>query len=157
MPIQVTLSPALESLPDRLRRTLERSHEQAGREMVNRVRERIIGVGAIASFALLRSIDKQYEDRGAIKAWLVGSDQVQAYFVEYGRKPNRRPPPVEPILRWIILKGIGSDRGLAFAIAKSIGKKGFKGRFPFWKAMVSMRPRIEEIFDRNLSREIDAS
>jgi hypothetical protein len=43
-------------------------------------------------------------------------------YVDKGRKPNSTPPPVEPIKVWCRQKGI--DEGIAYAIAKSIGKKG---------------------------------
>jgi len=43
-------------------------------------------------------------------------------YVDQGRKPNSTPPPVAPIKKWCNQKGI--DESLAYAIAKSIGKKG---------------------------------
>ena len=43
-------------------------------------------------------------------------------YVDEGRKPNSTPPPVAPIKEWCRQKGI--DEGLAYAIAKGIGKNG---------------------------------
>ena len=43
-------------------------------------------------------------------------------FVDDGRKPNSKPPPIAPIKKWCSQKGIDED--LAYAIAKSIGRKG---------------------------------
>ncbi len=43
-------------------------------------------------------------------------------YVNDGRKPNSKPPPIEPIREWCKQKGI--DEGLSYAIARSIGKKG---------------------------------
>ena len=43
-------------------------------------------------------------------------------YVDQGRKPNSTPPPVAPIKDWCRQKGI--DEGLAYAIAKNIGKNG---------------------------------
>ena len=43
-------------------------------------------------------------------------------YVDKGRKPNSTPPPVEPIKEWCKQKGINEN--VAYAIAKSIGKKG---------------------------------
>jgi len=51
-------------------------------------------------------------------------------FVDKGRKAKATPPPVAPILKWMKEKGIGNDLGIAFAISKSIGKKGIQPR-PF--------------------------
>lgn len=59
----------------------------------------------------------------------------QWYFVEYGRNPSSKMPPVEAIERWIQVKRlpiqprangkIPSTRQVAFAIAKKIQKEGF--------------------------------
>lgn len=43
-------------------------------------------------------------------------------YVDQGRKPNSTPPPVAPIKVWCKQKGL--DENIAYAIAKSIGKKG---------------------------------
>ena len=43
-------------------------------------------------------------------------------YVDKGRKPNSTPPPIAPIKEWCKQKGI--DEGIAYAIAKSIGKNG---------------------------------
>ncbi len=157
--INVSISPDLLSLPSRLTRTLLRAHEQSGRETVNELRSAIIESGAIASFSGLRSIEKQFEDRGAIQAWLVGSQLNYAPFAfEYGRKPGKRPP-IEAIVRWIALKpvDIGNQdiRGVAFVIARAIGKRGIKPRRIFSATTDKMTPRVEEIFTQAIQEEID--
>ena len=51
-------------------------------------------------------------------------------YIDRGRKPGT-PPPVAPIERWVKRKNInikGSSRSTAFAISKSIGKKGIPAR-----------------------------
>src|SRR5262245_34244717 len=130
--VKVTISPVLLSLPQRLIRTLERAHEQSARETVNELRSGIIEAGAVASFAGLRSIEKQFEDRGAIQAWVVGSQLSYAPFAfESGRKPGKQPP-VSAIVQWIALKPVdigGQDiRRVAFLIARAIGRRGIKPR-----------------------------
>jgi len=45
-------------------------------------------------------------------------------YVDDGRKPNLKPPPIAEITRWTRLKGI--PQRLAFPIAKSIGKIGIE-------------------------------
>jgi len=44
--------------------------------------------------------------------------------VEVGRSRNRTPPPVGPLRRWANSKGIN-----VYALVKSIGRRGIKGRF----------------------------
>ena len=50
------------------------------------------------------------------------------YWIENGRKPNRKMPPYEPILRWAKKNGIPTDNSTLYAIRKSIGENGFEGR-----------------------------
>lgn len=155
--INITISPQLQSLPDRLVKTLDVTHEASGRVTENEIRRQIIGNGAIASFSLLRSVEKIFEQRGAIKAWLVGSALSYAPFANYGRKPGKRPP-IEPIVRWIALKPVntgGRDiRQVAFAIATAIGKRGVKPKLFFEKALTAVMPEIERTFERQLQETI---
>lgn len=54
-----------------------------------------------------------------------------AAVIEYGRTPGSRPPPVEPIARWAqrrLSLPYEQARGIAFGIARSIGRRGLKGR-----------------------------
>lgn len=50
------------------------------------------------------------------------------YWIEWGRKPNRKMPPYEPILRWAKKNGIPTNNSTLYAIRKSIGENGFEGR-----------------------------
>ncbi len=54
-----------------------------------------------------------------------------AAVIEYGRRPGSRPPPVEPIARWAqrrLRLPYEQAKGIAFGIARSIGRRGLKGR-----------------------------
>lgn len=152
--VVVTISPQLQTLPTRLQTALRAAHEETGRDLVSEVRQQIIGAGALASFSLLRSVTKQFEERGAAQAWLVGSDLAYAPFVEEGRKPGKSPP-VLAIVKWMAIKGIDGGRGTAFAIARAIGKRGIKGRFPFKRALEAQTPKIERTFTERLERTIN--
>lgn len=50
------------------------------------------------------------------------------YWIENGRKPNRKMPPYENILKWAKKNGISTDNSTLYAIRKSIGENGFEGR-----------------------------
>lgn len=154
--VKVTISPELLALPARLERALAEGHEAAARAVVNEVRFQTIESDSVASKGFLNSIDKQFEMRGAVRAWLIGSALPYAPFVEYGRRPGKQPP-VDAILRWIVFKGIGGPhpRRQAFAIARSIGKKGVKGRYPFRRAVESSLPRIDEAMGAALDKVKD--
>jgi len=69
-----------------------------------------------------------------------GTASRYAEVIEDGRKAGAKAPPIEPILAWIKIKGIKArdekgkilkqtesrKRGLAFAIARGIGKNGIE-------------------------------
>lgn len=73
-------------------------------------------------------------------------------FAKYGRGPGK-PPPIDPIAKWLSSKGIISNpqdaKGAAVAIAKSIGKKGTKN-------YVANAPNaIEEAINQHLALYIE--
>ena len=45
-----------------------------------------------------------------------------AYYLEHGRPPNRRPPPIGEIIKWCSYRGIPLNR--AYAIRRDIGRRG---------------------------------
>lgn len=80
------------------------------------------------------------------------------YFIEWGRKPNRKMPPYDPtlpydpILRWAKKNGISTDNSTLYAIRKSIGENGFKGRH-FIEPTLSL---IEKDLDEWANRVFDS-
>ena len=151
--VKVTISPQLLNVPRRLEQALDKAHEDAARAVVNEVRFQIIDTDAVATKGLLNSVAKQFEQRGSVRAWLIGSDLKYAPFLEYGRRPGKRPP-MDAILRWIVFKGISTPnpRTLAFLIARSIGKKGTKGKYPFKRAVEKALPDVEAAFRAELDK-----
>lgn len=49
-----------------------------------------------------------------------------AIFVEKGRKPFSKMPPLAPILAWVLRHGM--DKSLAWPLCRAIAKRGIKGR-----------------------------
>jgi len=74
------------------------------------------------------------------------------HFAKYGRAPGKMPP-VEPLIEWVKKKGIvKSDkeaRGTAWAIAKSISKKGTKNY------VRKNKSAIEEALDKGFENYAD--
>lgn len=65
--------------------------------------------------------------------------------VETGRKPGT-PPPTDRLLLWVRRKLKVSDedaRGVAYVVARAIGRRGTKGAFPFRKAFIEKRSQLE--------------
>lgn len=81
--------------------------------------------GAFASGNLYNSIKyKVYKDRQ--ETYHMEFDYVYyGLWVNLGRKPSRKMPPLENIREWCRLKGIPEEA--AFPIAMKIKKFGFKG------------------------------
>lgn len=73
-------------------------------------------------------------------------------FAKYGRGPGKTPP-LDPIIAWVkkkgVIKGGGSVEGTAFAIAKSIGKKGTKNYVP------NAPNAIEEAINKHLALYVE--
>ena len=77
--------------------------------------------------------------------------------IEYGRRPGARPPPTKAIARWAQRKfGIPykEARGIAFMIARSIGRRGLVGR----RILTSeaMRLKLEDMFLEEIAAELMA-
>jgi hypothetical protein len=99
--------------------------------------------------------------------------------MEFGRKPGSFPP-LEPLIRWVHLKQIAGtyrvkatktgkhtrvgnkdvqasqDRQAAYAIARSIAKKGIKGLHFMSKGFDASKMQINEYFTQALQRITDA-
>ena len=81
-------------------------------------------------------LDSYTNEDGIIK---VKGDSVSLFtpnhiqYAMYGRAPGKKPP-LDPILKWVKMKGIVFDKtdakGTAFAIQASIGKNGTKNYKP---------------------------
>ena len=83
------------------------------------------------------------------------------YWVENGRRPSAKMPPIDAIMNWITVKKlvpkarngkVPTTRGLAFAIAKKIQREGFyspghHGKFPLQKSLQQGAPYIQELAD----------
>lgn len=99
-----------------------------------------------------KHLDKHTTKKGFVE---IKGDEITLFtpshvqFAAYGRGPGKKPP-LDPILKWVSQKGIiieGSDeRGTAFAIQKSISKKGTKN----WK------PNAPNVIEEAINKELKA-
>lgn len=118
-----------------------------------------------ASADLRKSITYEVKLFGTFVVITVFSPMNYSYYAHEGRKPGRMPP-IEPIQRWVKQKGIAGryyvsksgerrrrggkvrqyneDRSAAWAIARSIAKKGTKGVKFFDMALKQALPKIEK-------------
>lgn len=142
MPIKVTISPDLLSLPTRLDQRMATTRKTVAELVTIQVKSQVQVVGAIASGKLQNSIKQFPTKKDRVS---VGSDVVQAYFIENGRKPGPVPrwSVFKPILRtWAVSKGLNLTDGVLYAIAQKIRKEGYKARRPFAKTKKIVEPQI---------------
>ena len=74
--------------------------------------------------------------------------------MEFGRRPGKMPPP-SALRRWVqlVIKPPGElVDGLAYIVARAIGRRGIKGRFFMKKAIESSKVRIGMLFREAVDR-----
>ena|SRR5438105_3072394 len=86
---------------------------------------------------------------------VLGSPLVYAEVMEEGRRPGAPMPPPEALARWVELKiGTGVD---PFVIARSIARKGIKGRHMLERAVEASRSVAGAIWSSVASRLLEES
>ena len=102
-----------------------------GKEMVAEAKKNLEIQGRKASGELIRSVNYAVNknDNGTWTLEIVINPPGDRYvqYTEIGRPPGRQPP-VDNIKQWIREKAIGIPQSAAWPIAKTIGKKGYRGR-----------------------------
>lgn len=102
---------------------LKEAIELFGKEIVEIAGELIRNEPKVNTGLLMKSLESRaIETAFGTSYTLLILAEDYFVFVNDGRKPNSKPPPIAPIKEWCEQKGI--DVNLAYPIAKSIGKKG---------------------------------
>ena len=77
--------------------------------------------------------------------------------IEWGRRKGARRPPIEPLVRWAQRKlGLSEKeaRGVAFAIATAIKKRGLPAKHVLTGAAAEMRKLVGLEVERELKKEM---
>lgn len=149
--VRVTLSPELIGLADRIYKAITIAHRESADAGINEVRKQIAVTDTVATHRFLNSTIKQFDEQGAARIWQVGSALYYAEWANRGRRRGGRPP-IGAILQWIRARGISpntpgmTDRQLAFLIARRIGQRGWKGKYPYTRAYVLLPTAVEKVF-----------
>ena len=94
-----------------------------GEDYITELDALLRSLGKVASGDLIRSLSTRLMKTGfGTKYTLVIEAEDYLVYVDEGRRPGGRMPPVDPIRKWCRQKGI--PEGAAFAIAKSIAENG---------------------------------
>lgn len=168
------LNPVVEefaiAVVDRAKRNLGATRTVGGKQ------RRSVNTGTLRDS--LTYVNKSRYGGNTVQFTAEGKAKIYASFVHDGRKPGATPPPVTPILEWVKKKpirirdkvtnkfkkmgekhpkydGTVDQVGLAFAIAKSIGKKGIAA-FPYFADAVKEELEIRgPLFLDALERELE--
>lgn len=73
------------------------------------------------------------------------------HVMERGRRPGGRLPPLDAISRWAAVKGI--SQSAVFPIARSIARRGIKGRFFMRQGFVATQKAMPGLL-RKMGREV---
>lgn len=90
-------------------------------------------------------IDSVKADKVDELTWTLGPHVSYARAVFEGRKPGGKMPPWQVIQEWAKNRQIGSDRGTAWAIARSIQRRGIRGRDYVTPVVERARARLAEL------------
>jgi len=135
-----------------------------GEKITDTMIDTLISKDKIATGNLIQSItyqSQQTEEGASVTISVPGYGK----FVDEGRKPGDKMPPVQPILAWIQARRIRTPEytqpQLAWAIAKSIAKRGIKPT-PFIEnsisfALTNFANELENIAGPAIAAEINDS
>jgi len=150
----------VDTVPDPLARRVLMA---AGERLAEHARRKLRDSGKSVSGRTEKSIVASSPKKDSHGYWktLVGPKAKHAVYIIKGRRPNSRMPPVSAILKWIRARGIIprqegnrkiSQKSLAWAIAKSIAKKGIKP-FPFMTAsFIELRDQLKRQIKTDLAK-----
>lgn len=136
---------ALQALPADLRWALERARGRLAEEAARDMRRELRARDAMAFSTLVNSVRADRVDDDEHR---VGPHVQHAAYVFFGRRPGGRRPPMQPILDWVRVRrlgGAGNPARLAWAIARSIQRRGIRGRDYLTPVRERMQPRAREL------------
>ena len=100
--------------------------------------------------SIARTVDFEGSPADFVITGAVWSDEPYAEVMDLGRRPGRRMPPIKALIPWVQYRLRVADemvRSVAFLVARSIARKGIKGRHYF--------KRAEEVAKRNWPKILD--
>lgn len=142
-------------LGSRATQAVQRASHSIAMRALTVVQEETVSKGAFNYGTYRASWFATPTQRGSKTGVLVGNKAPYAGVVEYGRRKGSKQPPREPIARWAQRKfGIPypEAKRIAFAIARSISKKGIPGRFVLTSGKTTKK--FKKIMEHELLREL---
>lgn len=82
----------------------------------------------------------------------VGSAQESVAVWEWGRRAGATPPPISAIQQWMHRRMGTTDRGVAFLIARAIGRRGLPAHNTFRNAASKGASVVQRIWVKHFGR-----
>jgi hypothetical protein len=117
--------PRFERLPERAQWALDRAVALAAQEGAAEMKRELARQNLAATSLLINSVSAEPVEPGV---WKFGPKVEHGWWVYQGRRPGGSLPPVQPILDWMRVKGLGAARNSAWAIARKIQQRGIPPR-----------------------------
>ena len=146
----------MDRLPAEVQRECFKAMQRASLDIIADAKSNLRVNGSVVTGNLRASGKVQKVDEKTLDVGFFSSDSDKGYasYVEYGRKPGKMPPP-DILEAWAYKKFRLSHkeaRSMAWALARSIAKKGTKAR-PFfepavesgWRKMIDKIAKIVKI------------
>lgn len=108
------------------------------------------GIGGTAA-GLYGSIFSEMRGAPARPEGIVATPYQYAEVIERGRRAGARMPPPKSLELWVEkVMGVPEEdiKQVAFLVARSIGRKGFKGQFMFKQGVEKAKPVMERMFGK---------
>ena len=146
----------MDSLPAEVQRKCFKAMQSASLDIIADAKGNLRANGSVVTGNLRASGKVQKVDEKTLDVGFFSSDSDKGYasYVEYGRKPGKMPPP-DILEAWAYKKFRLSHkdaRSAAWALARSIAKKGTKARPYFepavesgWRKMIDKIAKIVKI------------
>ena len=130
---------------------LDRVNTQ-GRGMIVKIRQDLRGAGKSASGSLIQGTIGMGTIIGS-RVIYEGKAPEHYIFVDKGRRAGAKMPPIKPIQQWIKQRGLDLN---AFAVARSIAKKGIKPTNIYTNAIVDFKKGLDisDLVTKEIVKEI---
>lgn len=136
---------------------------ELGELYVAELTKQLIAADKDATGNLIKSLD--YEVLKKLDGFLL-EIQAAGYlkYVDQGRKPNSKMPPVDSIIPWVKARGLQfrnkkgqfiTRESTAFVISRSIGRKGIKPTNVIEKTQISVLNKYDDIIRSAFKKDIE--
>lgn len=121
---------------------LKKALDEIGADIVKGIVQELIKAGKRDTGNLINSIDYSVLETVDGVLLKINAPEYLKY-IDEGRRPNSKQPPISAIIPWvrrkgIVVQGAKNERQSAFVIAKAIGKNGIR-------PLNFLQPTIESI------------